>query len=171
MGYTHYWSTNPNVTEKQFTKFVDAVKKLHANLPEKTETAGGSYADEVIVICGGDGSGSPVLGENYCYNNHDYGRTVIFNGNEDKGLDHETFFISEKPNRDGDFCKTARKPYDLFVCACLIAAGKFLKYKLRTDGTVNDWKEAFAYYSAIMGTEQPDEPARYKLLQKKPVTA
>jgi len=67
---------------------------------------------------------------------------------------HETFVLSrlnyreEWQNGDSDmlfnFCKTARKPYDLFVCSCLIIAKNHLKndIKVTSDGEQSDWAEA-----------------------------
>ena len=41
---------------------------------------------------------------------------IMFNGMAIKGLDHETFYINKKNDRESfNFCKTARKPYDLAV--------------------------------------------------------
>ena len=41
---------------------------------------------------------------------------IIFNGNSIGDLDHETFYINKKNDQESfNFCKTARKPYDLAV--------------------------------------------------------
>ena len=55
---------------------------------------------------------------------------------------------------DGDFnfCKTARKPYDLLVCACLIAAKKELNYEVHSDGKKEDWQPAIDFYNKVTGS-------------------
>ena len=45
------------------------------------------------------------------------GEVVRFNGRDEDG--HETFMI-ERTGTSWEFCKTARKPYDVYVVACLI---------------------------------------------------
>ena len=41
---------------------------------------------------------------------------IIFNGNPKDEQDHETFYINKKNDKESfNFCKTARKPYDLAV--------------------------------------------------------
>ena len=46
---------------------------------------------------------------------------IVFNGNPKNEQDHETFYINKQNVYDGfNFCKTARKPYDLAVLAFII---------------------------------------------------
>lgn len=76
---------------------------------------------------------------------------VCFNGVGE--LAHEAFVI-EKKGTD-DFCKTARKPYDLLVVACLIAAWQILNYRFSSDGfnqdgTCDDLQPAIDFYNEIM---------------------
>jgi hypothetical protein len=58
-------------------------------------------------------------------------RGVRFNGVGEKA--HETFHVKSNSN---DFCKTARKPYDLPVCETLLVLKYHLKeqMELRSDG-------------------------------------
>ena len=144
MGYTHYY-TPTTVTTDKWKEFVDTCKKLHKNLPSKTNTAGGYYEDEILKICDGMGEGEPQIDLD----------GIIFNGNEDKGLAHETLLIG-KDDIDWSFCKTARKPYDLLVCAVLIAANEILGYDVSSDGNFEDWKPAINYYLRTMYVEMPD---------------
>lgn len=143
MGYTHYWRQNKKFTQKQWDKFLDTCIKLKDNLPEKTDSAGGYFSDELLIIGGNE------VDEVAVFNNE----MIYFNG-QTPDLGHETFCIenNEEPTSFG-FCKTDRKPYDLLVCACLIAANKHLKFKITSDGNVNDWKPAFDYYDKVMGIE------------------
>lgn len=166
MGYTHYWRRVKDLSEG-WREFIEDVRKVYRNLPEYSESAGGYYRDRAIRICGGLGEGEPVFNED----------EVWFNGDAERGLDHETFWLVRdidieiksyleyykerygvrsieearemglyfpKPDEDGyyfNFCKTARKPYDFFVCAVLILAKIHFgdRIKVSTDGTLEDW--------------------------------
>lgn len=138
MGYTHYWTPKKS-SPKKFKEFSDTCKRLYENLPETSKTAGGYYSGEKIEI--GDGMGE--LSET---NKPEFSETaVIFNGVGRNS--HETFAIEHKDTKWA-FCKTARKPYDLLVCACLIAAADILGYKLKSDGCYEDWHPAISFYKS-----------------------
>jgi hypothetical protein len=138
MGYTHHWYFKKCIADspERFAEFSADCKKLYENLPEFSNSAGGYYSDVPIIIKGGDGTGEPEFTNT----------EVIFNGDATDDMDHETFYITLKRLAldssvtasweigreleeggqfwDGyDFCKTARKPYDLLVAACLIRFG------------------------------------------------
>lgn len=136
MGYTHYWEfqkpskgntakleKNYQQAVKDITKVVTYIKKNVVNLSGYT------------VHC--------KLGQ--------YGG-VNFNG---VGSDsHETFYLREhyKQNEDFNFCKTARKGYDIAVCAALA----ILKYRLgdyvkvSSDGDSRDWKEGIEIAKKVL---------------------
>ena len=68
--------------------------------------------------------------------------TMCINGNSTIDHDHESFYMDHYKLKEGewDFCKTARKPYDLFVCAALIHLyHKGLIKSFNSDGDVDDW--------------------------------
>lgn len=134
MGYTHYW-TPKKATPKQWDELLKEAKQLLEALPANTDSAGGYSSDEPLEIKGGMGDGEPTFNKNM----------ICFNGNEEKGLDHETFLI-EADIAKWSFCKTARKPYDLLVCAILIGAHNVLGYEVRSDGSLEDWKPAIEFY-------------------------
>ena len=104
MGYTHYWSFRGEVAPKdikdgkeKFTKAYELINKAYKKVTEMG-----------IEIAGGDGNGKPTITP----------YTISFNGKGEKS--HETFFI--RYDVDGwNFCKTARKPYDVLVCLSLLA--------------------------------------------------
>jgi hypothetical protein len=160
MGYTHYWIGKKS-TRENWNKFVEACKKLYANLPANTKSAGGYYENEPLEIAGGNGKGKPV------FNN----KTVCFNGKIGaKDLAYETFWIDKNvPDDLHTYCKTARKPYDLLVVACLIAAWQILDYRFSSDGfddmnnSCDDLKEGYEYYNKVM---QPDVPITEEMLWK-----
>jgi hypothetical protein len=86
MGYTNYWHNKRAFTNDEWKKVKDEYEWLK-------EMAEGIIIDE-------------------SKNNDE----IIFNGNSIGNLDHETFYISKKNNEPSfNFCKTARKPYDLIV--------------------------------------------------------
>jgi hypothetical protein len=152
MGYTHYWKPTRQVTDEEFKSFVDACKKLYQNLPAKTNTAGGYHEDDPLEIAGWDGSGHPEFTS----------IEVAFNGFGE--LSHETFLIEkDNPTRRVNYCKTARKPYDLLVVACLIAAWQIIDYRFRSDGfhdyqgekNIDDLQPAVDFYNEIMQPEVP----------------
>lgn len=69
---------------------------------------------------------------------------VWFNGFEDEG--HETFVLYRAGSDGFEFCKTARKPYDLAVTACLLVYKHHSPdtIKVSSDGDAEDWVEAKA---------------------------
>lgn len=72
-----------------------------------------------------------------------------FNGDASKGEDHETFAF-EIGHKGFHFCKTARKPYDLAVCLCLLAIKFHLKEtKISSDGNSREWIPIFEIYKEI----------------------
>tara|TARA_B100001250_G_C19760242_1_gene772078 strand:+ start:624 stop:947 length:324 start_codon:yes stop_codon:yes gene_type:complete len=86
MGYTNYWKNKRAFTNDEWKKVKDEYKWLK-------EMADGIIIDES--------------------ENDD---EIIFNGNPKDEQDHETFYINKKnDNESFNFCKTARKPYDLAV--------------------------------------------------------
>ncbi len=85
---------------------------------------------------------------------------IRFNGVEHDG--HETFYIAQEfdehyrqPDDDGKlfaFCKTARKPYDTAVTACLIVLKHHLgdAIRLSSDGDPEDWETALETVQAVL---------------------
>ena len=144
MGYTHYWSFEPNKVKdsktllRKFKKASKQIKKFSEWLPNKG-----------ITICGGLGEGKPIFNET----------EIWFNGDGSEGLDHETFGIHwSRPTLHGewrDFCKTARKPYDILVCFVLITFAEVFPeaFQFSSDGNIedNEWKFAVEYYEIFTG--------------------
>jgi len=147
MGYTHYWTFEPNKVQntedlrkrfKRASKYVKGfVKFINAN------------KSEVYTICGGLGDGKPIITDT----------EIWFNGDASQQLDHETFSIHwNRPNYHGkwnDFCKTARKPYDIVVCFTLLIFAEILPdaFTFCSDGTIEDdeWQRAVELYEAFTG--------------------
>ena len=105
MGYTNYWTPTNSFTKKQRMAMVDFTEKA-------IKLSG-------VKICGLDGTGKPEL----------TGKRIGFNGCEADGHDHESFILLA--DNDWNFCKTARKPYDVVVKACLLYGEEI--------GIIRDW--------------------------------
>lgn len=159
MGYTHYWTYNPNAikdTEELRKKFriassliKQAYKAIKKNKFLHKGQAGGYYDEYPCIIRGGLGKGTPMINESQ----------VWFNGNEKIGMDHETFDIKWYPEGgiSKDFCKTTRKPYDFLVCFSLLAfKHSFNDYKVfhfSSDGDNSDWQPAKELFYGLSGIQ------------------
>lgn len=148
MGYTHYWYRPRVLDAAGFRAFVRDVKRLLKALPERTETAGGYCADEPLLVAGWNGDGDIELTPS----------RVSFNGAGKLG--YETFRIERvlqrhrcRDGKDGfEFCKTGRRPYDLLVCATLIAfKQRFPQATVLSDGDAFEWREARELVECVLG--------------------
>ncbi len=161
MGYTHYLRRPEKLDQKTFNEFVEDVKKLKKALPKISKNAGG-YHSEPIVIKGGLGEGEPEFTK----------ERVWFNGNDEDDTSHETFGIEQTFSEDGfgqpdeegrlfEFCKTARKPYDLLVCATLIAFKHHFgnQVEVSSDGDMKgeEWQHARQLYKETLGRLVPKQ--------------
>jgi hypothetical protein len=129
MGYTHYWYRASELDAKKFSNASDdcgGICRVFQN-----NGVGLAYEFDTIK--------DPVFTDD----------EIRFNGIGDNG--HETFYFPKSFTSRGPtfgdkpfgFCKTAYKPYDVAVCACLI----ILKYwfpdiDVSSDGEMQDWQNA-----------------------------
>lgn len=145
MGYTHYWYYNPsNASSDQASAFARAVAKI--KIYKSALTAKG------VAVKGSDGTGVSIMQP----------EVVSFNGDENLGLGHETFRVESgvQADRKGfNFCKTARKPYDILVCLSLISFFEEFSdarvFSYCSDGDESDWQEAYDLYQEINGRTAP----------------
>jgi hypothetical protein len=147
MGYTHYWTFEPNKVQttedlrKKFKRASSYVKNFVRFMDQNKSN--------VYKICGGLGEGKPIISDT----------EIWFNGDASQGLDHETFSLHwVRPNHHNghnDFCKTARKPYDLIVCfTLLVFADMFPEaFEFSSDGGMEDdeWQRAVDLYESFTG--------------------
>jgi hypothetical protein len=67
---------------------------------------------------------------------------------------HEDFCLREHftQNKDFDFCKTAQKPYDKVVVACLIILKHYLKdnFEVNSDGDAIEWIEGLQLSQSVL---------------------
>lgn len=153
--YSHSFTpkkANPEIWDR----FIEECRLLKASLPMYSESAGGYYNDKKILIRGGGGKGKANFNK----------KLVWFNGDEKRELSSETFWTT--PDLTGiQWCKTNRKPYDLLVCAVLIAAHNILGYEVTSNGNLEDWKPAIEFYSDVLLLnsilEYEDETIKYIL--------
>ena len=143
MGYTHYWTYNPNAikdTEELRIRFRFAVDLIN-------QAYQFTKKQKICIIRGGLGVGKPMINESQ----------IWFNGDEKTGMDHETFNIKWYPEGGiaKDFCKTARKPYDILVCFSLLALNHAIDnpnvFSFSSDGDNSDWQEAKNLFTRITG--------------------
>ena len=143
MGYTHYYK-KPGGYILNAATFSNVVELAHKIISacEKDSPIGGVYYDgEVVEIVGPNGDKSPITS----------GDMLQFNGKGDNA--HEALIIS---NRKEDlelgsfnFCKTARKPYDIVVTAVLIAFKAYFlaAVTINSDGYIEDWEPGLELYN------------------------
>jgi len=68
-------------------------------------------------------------------------------------LSHETFTLFRKGSVGFCFCKTAQKPYDLMVQACLLVYRHYSPdtINLGSDGDEEDWEAAVDFVHHVLG--------------------
>lgn len=136
MGYTHYWQRikqdHNSIVWKKFVKDCIELSKLSHLY----------FADL------GNGTGEESSPE---FTNN----SICFNGLDADA--HETFLLTrkyikgtyeeKKEKYQFNFCKTARKPYDIMVCACLILYKYYFPTEVwvSSDGDSEEWQPAFLF--------------------------
>lgn len=151
MGYTHYWKRKKAIDLKKMESMVSDFKMAYREIRSSVDLAGPG------------GVGKPIIDE----------ISVAFNGRRICGhkknsscegdCSHEPFLSSRISRRTSwhdpdskeyfDFCKTARKPYDLAVMIFLIIAKQYLKstFVVGSDGSDDDWLKAKQLCQRIFG--------------------
>jgi len=161
-------------------QFVADCKKLYKNMPEHSHSSGDYSSDEPLFLSGCFKYEKPKFTMSRVLFNGSNGLKRIKRYNScDKGckhiewldakssndslndLGHETFGLTRKVPKQHDyrkeevtyfqFCKTARKPYDLMVQACLILYKHYFPYvSISSDGDMDDWTEAFTFVATVL---------------------
>lgn len=94
-----------------------------------------------VPLAGGNGTGLAVTDKD----------KICFNGRGDADS-HETFVINRLRD-DDNFCKTARKPYDIMVCATLMIVRHYIPdFKVSSDGDKDEheWQAAIALCQKVL---------------------
>lgn len=151
MGYTHYYRVRDKYPPRIFKAITDDFKKLLPVIEDKmgVYTASGK---EVVVLSDAWGEGGrPTITDT----------EIIFNGLGEES--HETFVLQQKLDKDDfhtkekgfyfNFTKTARKPYDIAVTACLVIAKHYLEDQIivTSDGDMEEWRPAMTLCQDILG--------------------
>lgn len=125
MGLTRYWYRPPSMDAESFRDWASDCRRI---LETATMPAGfRPEADEThapnppVTLRGPDGTGEPLISD----------RVVALNGDATCGHEHEAFQVErdvasgrrrqDELGRIFEYCKTAGKPYDAVVHACLMA--------------------------------------------------
>ena len=140
MGYTNYWHFNsvPKGKAKQVEElYQNAIKecskiiKYWQKTCEDYERLSGFTAHTAIGAYGG----------------------IEVNGKQECA--HEFFNLTEhfNQNRQGNFCKTNRHPYDIIVKACLVVLKDNLGdiVEISSDGEIEDWVEGLDLADKVLG--------------------
>ena len=138
MGYTHYWYIADEIDRNSWDKFLVDFRTILPNFESTLDIQGDQKLqhDKDMIYLNG-------IGE----------------------LSHETFCLlritqlTARTQRDDDnglifnFCKTARKPYDIAVCSALIIAKKHFgeSIMISSDGDNEEWQESKALCQKILG--------------------
>ena len=132
MGYTHYCKKEKGYEGsegyEEALPIIKEILKRHADIIQF------EYNNDERPICNDD--------------------LIRFNGIEDEG--NETFlFLNEM--EEFSFCKTARKPYDVVVCECLIVLNHFMPYLIVGSdgmyGCVKDEEKGFTIDSKVLNPD------------------
>lgn len=151
MGYTHYWYAKAKTELPNWEQFTEKVKAI---IGEDFEGGLRTQEDGVLPM-------EIELAEVNDLHVRIEGRPA-----------HETFVFERNPKnfpwRENEpwvynFCKTARKPYDEYVTAILIAAldqwgpsaifgninRRISKLKVSSDGEIYDWEDGIKHYADV----------------------
>tara|TARA_Y100000310_G_scaffold56232_1_gene51592 strand:+ start:28151 stop:28597 length:447 start_codon:yes stop_codon:yes gene_type:complete len=139
MGYTHHWDRAAKLTRTEFRLALRDIKRIRIALRPRIR-----FEYDIA---------KPAV-----FND----KLIRFNGIElEEG--HETFYIErvytpmewENPDEPMPyaFCKTARKPYDTFVCCCLIILNYYFgdEFKVGSAGDLCDWQQAIDRCDSVLG--------------------
>jgi len=140
MGYTHYWTFKKkvkNITNGE-SAFKTAVELFKRGLEIARDKHNLNYAD---LLGNGVGVDEPIIEDD----------KLIFNGKRPD--DYETFAITTE-SEGFDFCKTARCPYDVFVCLALLCFEDVFgdQIEVSSDGERNNdegWVVAVQIFNEI----------------------
>lgn len=132
MGYTHYWNVNKirgqaSQQEKDYQLAIRQCQRIILKYNKEMKDLDLKHPDRLS----GYSAHTKVK---------QYGGLNINGVGE---LAHETFSMREHfGENESDFCKTALKPYDTVVVACLITLKHYLGqgFSVDSDGDAADWQ-------------------------------
>jgi hypothetical protein len=128
MGYTHYWETTKEVNQKEYA----AALKDIAAIVESSK--------KILADGSGERCTKPETKDG-----------IHFNGIGDDS--HESFDLPNWNNPDFSFCKTAEKPYDVVVVACLTRLAEVKGISISSYGNDVDWIKGVQLASKTLGRQ------------------
>ena len=138
MGYTHYWYIADEIGQDSWDKFLVDFRTILPNFDETLDIQGDQKLqhDKDMIYLNGIGE---LSHETFCFLRITQ-LTAYTQRDDDNGL----IF---------NFCKTARKPYDIAVCSALIIAKKHFgeSIMISSDGDNEEWQESKALCQEILG--------------------
>lgn len=140
MGYTHKWR-HTLIDNHAWDQICEDVSKL-------------IKASSVKVQFEDDDDRPPLIWKSSKILRDARDGVIRFNGVGDDG--HETFYLTQDGRNGFNFCKTARKPYDLLVAATLaVIRYRTSKITVTSDGDLDDqeWVDALKFASDTLGRE------------------
>ncbi len=130
MGYTHYWTFKKDNSKHTEEKYQLALRQCQRIIRR--------WNKEVKAI---DEKNPHRLSGYSAHTEIAQYKGIKFNGTQENG--HEDFVLRETYGENGpfNFCKTARKPYDAVVVACLVTLNHYLKDNVivTSDGDKSDY--------------------------------
>lgn len=140
MGYTHYFKLTKPINRDHQDLAVRLCKSVMRAIivTYQNEASDNGVMNEQLVNRYRDNKQPEII--------NDLKKPVIFNG-KGEDLSHEDFwfdqFDDESTLNGFAFCKTARKPYDRAVGACLLAVATYFPshFEISSDGDINDEEE------------------------------
>ena len=150
MGYTHYWRMQNSIPSTKWKNIVADFEKLIVDQKYFLTTLLSKEGEDALIIDADQilFNGKKEAGHEWFIlqskiSPEEIARQERIFGKEEEEVEHPNFF----------FCKTARKPYDVCVTACLIIAKHYLgnEIKISSDGETSEWNEAKTYCQEILG--------------------
>jgi hypothetical protein len=151
MGYTHYWYRKEVLDRNEFSNAIKDISLVFSYTKPLEYPKGLNDSKHIIDV--------------YELNSE----SINFNGIGEQA--HETFSIKQNIIDEwyGDdlwkfnFCKTARKPYDKYVIACLyIFKHHFADdIKISSDGDETEWYDGIKLVKDVLG--YPYDPNKFEL--------
>ena len=138
MGYTHYWDKKNGL--EGYDKALPIIKRILER-----------YKDIIAYEC--DMPDTPAI----CNE-----EMIRFNGIGDDG--HETFLFTNDAEEFA-FCKTARKPYDVVVCECLIVLNHFTNVEISSDGMSGYYEKGMRELSVVQDPDGSWDEAMFNVEQ------
>lgn len=126
MGYTHHWTKQKDPTPEQWNRVTENFRLVYSNAQAKALI---TMTPLPPIQFESDGTRPPQIGA-----------VIRFNGVGKDG--HETFCL-DPAFEDIEFCKTARKPYDLWVVVAMTLLNHFASgcWDINSDGNASDWAD------------------------------